>query len=193
MPLTRVLGQPFSALASRLDRRGRMCVRGPPPTPGRLLCRNPGHFPRMRSTGGSPWKAQKRKPMKRWVLLVVTGFAFVWATPSHAEEVTLTGRWEGTWDLGPVIVNLKQDGTKVTGTVDLRGASGRADLTTYNISRPIQNGKVSGAVFTFETARELGTGAALHGANLRVSGDKMTGTFYHTVSGHSHKLSLERR
>jgi hypothetical protein len=131
--------------------------------------------------------------MKRWLLLVVTGLAFVWTTPAHAEEVTLTGKWEGTWEMGPVIVNLKQEGTKVMGTIHLRGASGRADLATYNVSRPIQSGKVSGSVFTFETARELGTGAALHGATLRVSGNKMTGTFYHTVSGHQHKLSLERR
>ena len=131
--------------------------------------------------------------MKGWLLLVVTGFAFVWATPSRAGEVNLTGRWEGTWEMGPVIVNLKQEGTKVTGTIDLRGASGRADLTAYNISRPIQNGKVSGSVFTFDTGRGPGIAGDLRDAKLLVSGDKMTGTFYHSYSGYSHELSLERR
>jgi len=97
----------------------------------------------------------------------------------------LTGKWSGTVDLKqdgeaqtiPVIMIVKQDGDKITGT------AGPEDE-----QHPIQNGKIDGNKVTME----VDSGEALYYLELEVDGDQITGNVKQGSDGESMKIVLKR-
>jgi len=97
----------------------------------------------------------------------------------------LTGKWSGTVDLKqdgeaqtiPVIMVVKQEGDKLTGT------AGPEDE-----QHPIQNGKVDGNKVTME----VDTGEALYYLELEVDGDKISGHVKQGADGEKMKIALSR-
>jgi hypothetical protein len=114
-------------------------------------------------------------------ILVSLLLAFAW-TLSAAD---LTGKWSGTVDLKqdgdaqtiPVIMVIKQDGNKVTGT-----AGPEED------QHPIQNGVVDGDKVTME----VDSGEAVYYLDLKVDGDEISGNVKQGADGEKMKISLKR-
>ncbi|HML17159.1 MAG TPA: hypothetical protein VK419_09040 [Bryobacteraceae bacterium] len=96
--------------------------------------------------------------------------ALVALTSLVAFAADVTGKWtsEATGKGGPQTFNLKQDGGKLTGTVE-GGRGGAVEIS---------NGKVDGDNVSFEVVREMG-------------GNSMTIKYTGTVSGASMKLSVD--
>jgi hypothetical protein len=111
-------------------------------------------------------------------LLFVTTILLVVAIAAFAADVS--GKWtyeqpgRGGGPGRPVTITLKQDGSKLTGSVP---GMGRGD----NPPPPsdIQNGKVDGDKVSFEVVREF-------------QGNKMTSKYEGTVSGDEMKLKITR-
>ena len=102
-------------------------------------------------------------------LIVVLGGCAGASTPAAPPSVNVTGKWNGTWSFrnpamggGQVIMDLKQDGAKVTGPMTVTGPTS-SEPTNFQ-------GTVSGNTINLEAAH--GSGA------LTVKGDEMTGMVY---------------
>lgn len=96
--------------------------------------------------------------------------ALVALTSLAAFAADVTGKWtsEATGKGGPQTFNLKQDGDKLTGSIE-GGRGGPVDIS---------NGKVDGDNVSFEVVREMG-------------GNSMTIKYTGTVSGSTMKLSVD--
>jgi len=111
-------------------------------------------------------------------LLFVTTILLVVAIAAFAADVS--GKWtyeqpgRGGGPGRPVTITLKQDGSKLTGSVPGMGRGG-ADVPPSDI----QNGKVDGDKVSFEVVREF-------------NGNKMTSKYEGTVSGDEMKLKITR-
>ena len=102
-------------------------------------------------------------------LMVVIGGCAGASTPSEPPSVNVTGKWVGTWSYqnptmggGPLTMDLKQDGAKVTGPMIVGGPT-PADPTNFS-------GTVSGNSIVLSSAHGSGT--------LTVKGEEMTGRVY---------------
>lgn len=97
----------------------------------------------------------------------------------------LTGKWAGTLDLKqdgeaqtiPVVMIVKQDGNKVTGT-----AGPEED------QHPIQKGTVDGDTLTME----VDSGEAVYYLELKVDGDQISGAVKQGADGEKMKIALKR-
>jgi hypothetical protein len=97
----------------------------------------------------------------------------------------LTGKWAGTVDIKqdgeaqtiPVIMIVKQDGNKLTGT-----AGPEEDQHT------IQKGIVDGDTITME----VDTGEAIYYLELKVDGDQISGAVKEGADGEKTKIALKR-
>jgi hypothetical protein len=102
-------------------------------------------------------------------LIVVLGGCAGASTPAGPPSVNVTGKWAGTWSFrnpamggGQVSMDLKQDGARVTGPMNVSGPTS-AEPTNFA-------GTVSGNTITLDAAYGSGT--------LTVQGDDMTGLVY---------------
>lgn len=86
---------------------------------------------------------------------------------AQAQGRNLTGIWsghasQGGAPLGLVVLNLRQDGERVTGTIRVREhySSGEGGFAIGGAltadDKPIKNGKIQGGILTFEVARARG-------------------------------------
>jgi len=116
---------------------------------------------------------------------IFLSFLLLLAATFALSATDLTGKWSGTVDLKqdgevqtiPVIMVVKQDGDKITGT------AGPEDE-----QHPIQNGKVDGNKLTME----VDSGEALYYLELDVDGDKITGKVKQGADGEAMKIALTR-
>jgi hypothetical protein len=112
-------------------------------------------------------------------LLFVTTILLVVAIAAFAADVS--GKWtyeqpgRGGGPGRPVTITLKQDGTKLTGSVPGMGRGGDNPPPPSEI----QNGKVEGDKVSFEVVREF-------------NGNKMTSKYEGTVAGDEMKLKVTR-
>jgi hypothetical protein len=110
-------------------------------------------------------------------LLFVTTILLVVAIAAFAADVS--GKWtyeqpgRGGGPGRPVTITLKQDGTKLTGSVPGMGRGGDNPPPPTEIT----NGKVDGDKVSFEVVREF-------------QGNKMTSKYAGTVSGDEMKLHV---
>jgi hypothetical protein len=102
-------------------------------------------------------------------LVVVIGGCAGASTPTAPPSVNVTGKWAGTWSFrnpsmggGQVSMDLKQDGAKVTGPMNVSGPTS-SEPTNFS-------GTVSGNTIVLDAAYGSGT--------LSVTGDEMTGMVY---------------
>ena len=102
-------------------------------------------------------------------LIVVLGGCAGASTPAAPPSVNVTGKWNGTWSFrnpamggGQVIMDLKQDGARVTGPMTVTGPTS-SEPTNFA-------GTVSGNTITLDAA--YGSGS------LTVKGDEMSGQVY---------------
>jgi hypothetical protein len=102
-------------------------------------------------------------------LLVALGGCAGASPPMSPPSVNVTGKWAGTWSFrnpalggGQVTMDLKQDGAKVTGPMNVSGPTS-SEPTNFQ-------GTVSGNSITLDAAHGSGT--------LTVNGDDMTGMVY---------------
>jgi hypothetical protein len=102
-------------------------------------------------------------------LMVAIGGCAGAGTPEAPPTVNVTGKWAGTWSYrnpsmggGQVIMDLKQDGAKVTGPMTVSGPTS-SEPTNFQ-------GRVTGDSIVLEAAHGSGT--------LTVKGDEMTGMVY---------------
>lgn len=102
-------------------------------------------------------------------LIVVLGGCAGASTPAAPPSVNVTGKWNGTWSFrnpamggGQVIMDLKQDGARVTGPMTVTGPTS-SEPTNFA-------GTVSGNTITLDAAYGSGT--------LTVKGDEMSGQVY---------------
>ena len=97
----------------------------------------------------------------------------------------LTGKWTGTFDLKddgevqtiPVVMVVKQDGNKLTGTAG-----------TEEDQHAIQKGVVDGDAVTME----VDTGEAIYYLELKVDGDQIAGSVKQGADGEKTKIALKR-
>lgn len=97
----------------------------------------------------------------------------------------LTGKWSGTVDIKqdgeaqtiPVIMVVKQDGNKLTGTAG-----------PEEEQHPIQNGVVDGNTVTLE----VDGGEAIFYLTLKVDGDQISGDVKRGADGEKTKIALKR-
>jgi hypothetical protein len=97
----------------------------------------------------------------------------------------LTGKWAGTFDLKddgevqtiPVVMVVKQDGNKLTGTAG-----------TEEDQHAIQKGVVDGDAVTME----VDTGEAIYYLELKVDGDQIAGSVKQGADGEKTKIALKR-
>src|SRR5271156_1532851 len=97
----------------------------------------------------------------------------------------LTGKWAGTVDIKqdgeaqtiPVVMVVKQDGNKLTGT-----AGPEEDM------HPIQKGVVDGDTVTME----VDSGDAIYYLELKVDGDAIAGSVKQGADGEKTKIALKR-
>jgi len=100
---------------------------------------------------------------------LVTLAAFSLAAPLSAQESTLTGLWELTWETPrgaqTVLVSFEQEGMNVTGTAQMRMGE-----------VPLKNGMLHGDQLMFTL--EMGRGERTITQNFvaTVTGDSMSGT-----------------
>ena len=90
-------------------------------------------------------------------------------TSSEPPSVNVTGKWQGTWSYrnqamggGQVMMDLKQDGARVTGPMSVTGPTS-SEPTNFAAT-------VSGSSLVIDAAHGSGT--------LMVKGDEMTGTVF---------------
>jgi hypothetical protein len=97
----------------------------------------------------------------------------------------LTGKWSGTVDMKqdgeaqtiPVVMIVKQDGNKLTGTVG-----------TEDEQHAIQKGLVDGDTVTMEADN----GEAIYYLELKVDGDQISGAVKAGADGEKMKIALKR-
>jgi hypothetical protein len=97
----------------------------------------------------------------------------------------LTGKWSGTVDLKqdgeaqtiPVLMIVKQDGAKLTGTAG-----------PEEEQHPIQNGVVDGDKVTLE----VDSGEAIYYLELKVDGDEISGLVKQGADGEKMKIAMKR-
>lgn len=97
----------------------------------------------------------------------------------------VSGKWSGTVDLKqdgeahtiPVIMVLKQEGSKVTGTAG-----------PEEEQHPIQKGSVDGDTITLE----VDSGDALYYLELKLDGDAMSGNVKQGADGEKMKIAMKR-
>jgi hypothetical protein len=97
----------------------------------------------------------------------------------------LTGKWSGTLDMKqdgeaqtiPVVMIVKQDGNKVTGT-----AGPEED------QHAIQKGTVDGDILTME----VDSGEAIYYLELKVDGDQISGAVKQGADGEKMKIAFKR-
>ncbi|MBI4610047.1 MAG: hypothetical protein HY726_13680 [Candidatus Rokubacteria bacterium] len=142
--------------------------------------------------------------MKRIFAMLLAGFALVAlvATAQSKEPIDVTGVWKGTMvtlpganAMGVVVLNLKQEGTKVTGTVSLEeGSFSFSSTKTSPAASPliatekrIENGRVTGDILTFE----LRGGSQTMNCQFLVRARSMQGTI-ELLQAQASVVSLER-
>jgi hypothetical protein len=110
-----------------------------------------------------------RKGLLVGLIMLLAGCAAGASTPAAPPSVNVTGKWNGTWSFrnpamggGQVIMDLKQDGAKVTGPMTVTGPTS-SEPTNFA-------GTVSG--------NEIRLDAAYGSGSLTVKGDEMTGQVY---------------
>lgn len=103
------------------------------------------------------------------LVVVFAGCAGAASTPSAPPSANVTGKWAGTWSFrnpamggGQVIMDLKQDGAKVSGPMTVTGPTS-SEPTNFQ-------GTMSGNTINLDAA--YGSGS------LTVKGDEMTGQVY---------------
>lgn len=103
------------------------------------------------------------------LVVVFAGCAGTASTPSAPPSANVTGKWAGTWSFrnpamggGQVIMDLKQDGAKVSGPMTVTGPTS-SEPTNFQ-------GTMSG--------NEIKLDAAYGSGSLTVKGDEMTGQVY---------------
>ena len=91
------------------------------------------------------------------------------ASMTEPPSVNVTGKWAGTWSFrnpslggGQVTMDLKQDGSRVTGPMSVSGPTS-SEPTNFA-------GTVSGSTIVLDAAHGSGT--------FMVKGDEMTGTVF---------------
>jgi hypothetical protein len=97
----------------------------------------------------------------------------------------LTGKWAGTFDMKqdgdsqtiPVVMIVKQDGNKLTGTAG-----------TEEDQHAIQKGVVDGDMVTLE----VDAGEAIYYLELKVDGDLISGAVKAGADGEKMKIALKR-
>lgn len=134
-----------------------------------------------------------------FVMLVL--FAFV-ATARSAGPADVTGVWKGTMvtlpganAMGAVVLNLKQEGTKVTGTVSLQEGSVSFSSTKISAApsswmateKRIEGGRIEGDVLIFE----LRSDSQPMNCQFLLRGHSMQGTV-EMLEAQASLVSLER-
>jgi hypothetical protein len=112
-------------------------------------------------------------------------FSLLLAAAWTLSATDLTGKWAGTFDMKqdgeaqtiPVIMIVKQDGNKLTGTAG-----------TEDDQHTIQKGIVDGDTITME----VDTGEALYYLEMKVDGDQITGAAKEGTDGEKMKVALKR-
>ncbi len=111
------------------------------------------------------------------------------ASAKAPAAVDVTGKWEGSWSTsagsGGLLFSLQQQGSSVSGTIDMYTALAAA---FFGGERPIRDGRVSGDRFFFAAE---GSGGSLNAGPLVLKGNKMEGPFIYR--GLSFNCSLVRR
>jgi hypothetical protein len=118
--------------------------------------------------------------------LVFAALLFLIAIPANAPVTAgqaipnVAGKWEGTWTArqgsGPITLNLRQDGNKVTGTQSVVGVIplfGEAPRQMV-IGQDVREGEIDDSTLHFHVVAENVQGYL--NFTLTISGDSMTGT-----------------
>ena len=117
--------------------------------------------------------------MKRLILGLILAAGWMLA------DTDVTGKWTGTLDMKQdgdaqtitVVMNVKQEGTKLTGTAG-----------TDEEQHPIQNGVIDGDKITME----VDNGEAVYRLQLVVNGDEISGEVKHGDDAPAMKIVMKR-
>jgi hypothetical protein len=98
-----------------------------------------------------------------------------------AAKPKVPGKWEGTWShragSGQITLQLAQEGTKVTGKVNVGGAIPVFDTERgpMNLGQEVREGTLEGSTLIFNVAAPDSPSKQIN-FTLTVSGENMTGT-----------------